>query len=341
MSNSAAWIKSIKANPLVVDSAPLPNPSANEVVIHNSAVSINPVDWKIQDYGAFVQSYPNVLGTDVAGVIHSVGSAVTRFKPGDRVLGHAAGLATGQPSGGAFQLYTCTFEILCAKIPDGMAFTDAVVLALALSTAAAGLFQKTHLALPFPVKDAPKSGKTILVWGGASSVGATAIQLAVGAGVDVATTASGRNFEFVKGLGAKWVFDYTKGSIVEDVVAELEGCGEFVGTYDAIGLESTWKASAEITKKLGGKTVVGTLPPPASGLSEGIKALGLMAFTIALDQKEVGEAVWGKYVAGALEDGSLKTKPDAIVIGKGLEMIQEGLDKQKKGVSAGKVVIAL
>jgi hypothetical protein len=140
---------------------------------------------------------------------------------------------------------------------------------------------------------------------------------------------------------AVWVFDYTKGSIVEDVVAELEGCGEFVGTYDAIGLESTWKASAEITKKLGGKTVVGTLPPPASGLSEGIKALGLMAFTIALDQKEVGEAVWGKYVAGALEDGSLKTKPDAIVIGKGLEMIQEGLDKQKKGVSAGKVVIAL
>lgn len=87
--------------------------------------------------------------------------------------------------------------------------------------------------------------------------------------------------------------------------------------------------------------VVSTLPPPESGLPEGVKALVLIAFTIATFQKEVGEAVWGKHVPEALADGSLQAKPDAIVIGKGLEMVQEVLDKQKAGVSAGKIVIAL
>jgi NADPH:quinone reductase-like Zn-dependent oxidoreductase len=51
MSNKAAWIKAAKANPLVVDDAPLVKPGQDQVLIKNSAFAINPVDWKIQDYG--------------------------------------------------------------------------------------------------------------------------------------------------------------------------------------------------------------------------------------------------------------------------------------------------
>lgn len=340
MSNRAAWIKSAKAKPLVVDSALFPKAGSGEVVIKNAAVAVNPVDWKIQDTGYFIKDYPNIMGTDVAGTIESVGDDVTRFKKGDRVIGHAIGLATGQAKEGGFQLYTCTHEILVSPIPESMHFNQGVVMPLAISTAAAGLFQKSHLGLPYPTKDAEESGKTILVWGGSSSVGATAIQLAAAAGIEVATTASSTNFEFVRSLGATYVFDHTKSGVVDDIVSKLKG-KDFAGTYDAISLEDTVKASAEVTSKLGGGMVVCTLPPPESGLPDNVKAAGLFALTIATDQKEVGDAVWRRYVPGALADGRLQAKPDPIVVGKGLEKVQEGLDKQKAGVSAGKIVIDL
>ena len=69
-----------------VGPADIPKPGPDDVVIKNHAVAINPVDWKIQDYGLFIQSWPNVLGEDVAGEIHEVGSNVTKFKKGDRVI---------------------------------------------------------------------------------------------------------------------------------------------------------------------------------------------------------------------------------------------------------------
>lgn len=85
-SNSAAWITEKQGKPLKVSEAPLPKPGPNDVVVKNHAIAINPVDWKIQDTGYFIQHYPNILGTDVAGEIHEVGSDVKNFKKGDRVL---------------------------------------------------------------------------------------------------------------------------------------------------------------------------------------------------------------------------------------------------------------
>lgn len=84
--NKAAWLTERKAKPFKVDHAPMPTPEADEVVVKNSAVAVNPVDWKIQEAGYFVEKFPNILGTDVAGEIVEVGSSVTNFKKGDRVL---------------------------------------------------------------------------------------------------------------------------------------------------------------------------------------------------------------------------------------------------------------
>jgi NADPH:quinone reductase-like Zn-dependent oxidoreductase len=60
--NKAAWLTEAKQNPLKVDHAPMPSPGADEVVVKNKALAVNPVDWKIQDYGLFIQNFPNVLG---------------------------------------------------------------------------------------------------------------------------------------------------------------------------------------------------------------------------------------------------------------------------------------
>jgi hypothetical protein len=87
---------------------------------------------------------------------------------------------TQSPANGAFQLYPATDEALVAEIPDSLAFEQAVVLPLAVSTASAGLYRRDYLNLPLPSADDVKStGQVLLVWGGASSVGATTIQLAV------------------------------------------------------------------------------------------------------------------------------------------------------------------
>ena len=86
--NRAAWIKEKKGKPLVVDEAPYTSPGADEVTIKNGAVSINPVDWKIQDVGFFIEKFPNILGEDVAGEIVEVGDGVTDLKVGQRVFGY-------------------------------------------------------------------------------------------------------------------------------------------------------------------------------------------------------------------------------------------------------------
>jgi NADPH:quinone reductase-like Zn-dependent oxidoreductase len=72
-------------------------------------------------------------------------------------------LGTQEPKQGGYQLYTVVPEILVCSIPDDLSFQRAVVLSLAISAAAAGLYQKTHLGLPYPTLAPKKTGKTILV----------------------------------------------------------------------------------------------------------------------------------------------------------------------------------
>ena len=85
-SNQAAWLVTQHAPSLEVKEAPYPSPGPHEVIIANHAVAINPVDWKMQDHGILIDSYPTTFGCDVAGVVEDVGSNVTIFQQGDRVI---------------------------------------------------------------------------------------------------------------------------------------------------------------------------------------------------------------------------------------------------------------
>ena len=166
-----------------------------------------------------------MVGSDVAGEVVEVGGGVTRFRVGDRVVGFAAGSdkQRNRAAEGAFQDYVVLLAHMASPIPDAMAFEDAAVLPLGLSTAACGLFQKDFLAMNAPSAAPRPTGKTLLVWGGSTSVGSNAIQLAVAAGYDVITTASPRNFDYVKRLGAREAFDYRSKTVVADIVARLRG----------------------------------------------------------------------------------------------------------------------
>ncbi|EKG16023.1 Alcohol dehydrogenase superfamily zinc-containing [Macrophomina phaseolina MS6] len=341
MANRAAWITAVRAKPLKVDSAPYPKAGPGEVVIKNSVVAINHVDWKIQDFGFLLEQYPNVLGADVAGVVEEVGPGVTLLKKGDRIAAMGHGLQTQNPAHGGFQHYTAVLESIATPIPHSMNFEDGVVLPIAVSTAAGGLYHKDKLALPLPSHEPTPSGKTILVWGGSSAVGSMAIQLAVASGVRVVATASSHNHKLVGYLGANAAVDYKSPNAVNEILLALQEVGgEFAGVYDAISEGDSFDNVGAVVRKLGGAKVVNVLPPHSP--PEGFQPSVVFATDVLREEnKGVLEAVWAKFLPGALTSHQLKAFPEPSIIGEGLEAVQEGLEKLKAGVSAKKLVVKL
>ncbi|WPG99406.1 Hypothetical protein R9X50_00222000 [Acrodontium crateriforme] len=339
--NKAAWLDG-KAAQLRIAEAEMYEPEKDEVLIKNGAVAINPVDWKIQDYGIFLQQWPNIIGTDSSGEVVKIGSGVQNVKVGDRVAAHLINLKTNQPKHGAFQLYSIAKAATVARIPDSISFTQAAVLPLAIDTAGTGLYDSAEqgkgLGLEFPSLNPKPSGKTIVVWGGSSSVGAMATQLATASGAHVVAVASRHNFDFCKTNGAKEVYDYNSSSVAADVASAVSASGgEFVGIFDAISSAESYQHDFEIFRHLdkGGVLVCTVMAPKPEEWPANVKAN--MVFGVS----EVPYPLWKDFVTSALEKGVLTCAPEPLVVGKGLESIQAGMDANKKGVSAKKVVIEL
>lgn len=336
-SNIAAWLVE-KTNPLEVRPAPYTTPGANEIVIKNAAVAVNPVDWKLQDTGFYLTHYPTILGQDVAGEVVEIGSAVTRFQVGDRVLGHAIGMVTRRDCDSAFQHYSVVMDNMSSQISSNMSFEAAAVIPLGFSTAACGMYQKHYLALQHPSVNPKPTGQVLLIWGGSSSVGSNAIQLGISSGYEVITTASTRNFEYIKRLGASQVFDYNSGTIVDDLVDAMKG-KTLAGALDCITINGAIEVCAEILRRSQGNRLISTVLKAADDLPGDVKTKWI--FGGDLKDNEVGKAVYEGYLPAALAEKKFVPAPEPLVVGKGLEAIQAGLDAQKKGVSARKVVITL
>jgi NADPH:quinone reductase-like Zn-dependent oxidoreductase len=369
--NMAAWLPA-KFERLKVGEAPVPTPGPDEIVVRNHAVAINPVDWLKQHTGDMMLAwikYPAVLGTDVAGEVVEAGARVRRFRPGDRLVAHALGLTRSntRPAEGAFQLYTIVQERMAAPIPPSMDYASAAVLPLGISTAASALFQRDYLGLQAPRLQPADAGETVLIWGGSSSVGGNAIQLAVAAGYRVITTASPRNFDYVKRLGANQVFDYNSVTVRRDIKHSLRGA-KLAGAL-ALGAKSA-AACIDIAASSKGKRFVafGTYPSPFEALPDRLGrwemitrvAPATLAFGFGLALKarlggvktkavwgsslkdnEVSGLIYGDFLPRALAANVYVAAPSARVVGAGLEAIQSALDLQKKGVSAEKLVVTL
>jgi NADPH:quinone reductase-like Zn-dependent oxidoreductase len=122
-SNQAAWLSAKLARPLEITVAPYTSPGISEIVVKNRAVAINPLDWFKQSAGNLMFSwikYPLIMGSDLAGEVVEVGEGVTRFKVGDRVMGHAVGMdpKSNKSAEGAFQEYTVMRTNMASPIPQ-------------------------------------------------------------------------------------------------------------------------------------------------------------------------------------------------------------------------------
>jgi NADPH:quinone reductase-like Zn-dependent oxidoreductase len=337
---SAAWINEPKAHPLEVKAAPVYTPGPNEILVRNRAVAMNPIDNMTQLRGIFPLQYPAILGQDVAGDVMAVGPNVTRFKEGDRVVGHSVVFATQEQRDGAFQTYTIVRTNLASHIPEEISFESASVLPLGLSTASCALFQDGDLHLQLPTSPAQKpTGTTVLIWGAASSVGCNAVQLAVAAGYEVVATASPHNFDLVKRLGASQVLDYHSPNVVGELVLALQE-RELAGAFDCIGFSATQATAQVVAASRGAKHLVSTKPVLAGlHLPEGVTVKHCRGD--ALKDNHVGQAIYEDFLPQALRARSFVPAPEPVVAGKGLESVQGALDLLQKGVSAKKVVVVL
>lgn len=196
-----------------------PSIEADEILVKIEAAGVNPVDWKAVLNGYF--SIPHILGSDIAGIIEAVGPGVKNYKAGDEIIGS---LQWDKQS--AFAEYVATKEKFITHKPKNLSLEESAGIPLASLTAWQALFDHGHV----------EKGQKVVIHAGAGGVGLFAIQFAKWKGAYVITTASERNIEFLKSVGADEVIDYNRYKLSEKVT-EADMILDSVATPD-VQLES-------------------------------------------------------------------------------------------------------
>jgi NADPH:quinone reductase-like Zn-dependent oxidoreductase len=199
----------------------LPDPiaGADEIVADIHAASVNGADWKVRA-GSYAPTafFPYICGRDFSGIVSDVGAGVTDFAIGDAVFGV---LPVGQE--GTYCEKVATKAAVLAKKPDHISHIDINALSLIGLTAVISIEETLKL----------QPGEKILIQGGAGGVSGFAIQLAKHIGAHVVTTASARNHDYVRGLGADEIVDYNAQDFTK-VVSDCDAVFDTVGGDVAI-----------------------------------------------------------------------------------------------------------
>ncbi|KAF8150175.1 chaperonin 10-like protein [Crassisporium funariophilum] len=324
-STQKALLLDAKFGKFVLENLPIPKPGPGEVLVKVKAASLNPVDWKIQKYGIFVENYPAVIGTDIAGDIEELGEGVTEFKKGDRVFFQGQ---FGNDYAG-FQQYAKGLAVTTARIPSNISYDQASALPVALTAAYVGLYNINPYGLGFetPVSANARgkyAGTPIVILGGASSVGQFGLQLAKLSGFSpIITTASSKNSEYVKSLGATHVFDRNiSASSLSSEISKITSA-PITAVLDTISGEDTQQLGYDILASGGQLGVV--LPPSAKTVKD--KTIVNIVGVLRLDSNiPLLETLYHDKIAALLEEGLIK--PNAIeVLPGGLAGITDGLQR--------------
>jgi NADPH:quinone reductase-like Zn-dependent oxidoreductase len=273
-----------EAEVLKFEDAPRPEPGEAEVLVRVHATSVNPIDWKVRAghlKSLIPYPLPLIPGWDVSGVVEALGPGASRFRPGDEVYGRP-----DIARNGAYAEYLAVREAELARKPASLDHPQAACVPLAALTAWQALNDAAGLA----------AGQRVLIHGGAGGVGHFAVQLARLKGAGVTATASGRNQEFLRELGADRPVDYET-SRFEDVARDIDVVlDSFSGEIRA----RSWK----VLKK-GGILVSILGPPPAE---EEAAAHGVRATMMWVR----GDADQLARIAALLDAGRIRVHVDAV-----------------------------
>ena len=187
---------------LVPEERPVPTPGAGEILVKVAAAGVNRPDV-MQRKGLYPPppGAPDIPGLEIAGTVAAVGAGVKRWKEGDAI--------TALVAGGGYAEYCLAHESHALPVPNGLSMAEAAAIPETFFTVWSNVFDRGGL----------KSGETILIHGGTSGIGTTAIQLAKAFGATViATAGSDEKCDACRKLGAALAINYK----TQDFVAETK-----------------------------------------------------------------------------------------------------------------------
>jgi NADPH:quinone reductase-like Zn-dependent oxidoreductase len=250
---------------LRIEDVERPVPRPDEVLIQIRATTVNRSDTETRQGSPAVarlltglrRPRHRILGTELAGEVEAVGSAVTEFKPGDAVFGVRAWKF------GAHAEFVCMRESAAlAPKPEGMSFEEAAAVCDGVILALMGL-------RPADVR----KGRSILVYGASGSIGTAAVQLSRYFGADVTAVCGTKNLDLVRSLGAEQVIDYTREDFTTngqtyDVIFDAVGKHSFGRCRDSLNPGGIYVATDGLHNLLlaqwtrfGDKKVIFPIPP--------------------------------------------------------------------------------
>ncbi|MCF6406353.1 NADP-dependent oxidoreductase [Chitinophaga filiformis] len=240
---------------LQMEEVPVPRINADEVLVRVYASGVNPVDWKIRE-GKAEHPLPFIPGWDLSGVIEETGANVRNFTKGDAVY-----TRPDVKRDGSYAEYVAVRANELAYKPNSIDHVTAAAIPLAGLTAWQCLF--THGQL--------EAGQKVLIHGASGGVGTFAVQFARWKGAYVMATASEKNHDFLKKLGADEVIDYhTPG--YEDTISSVNL------VLDTIGGETQQRSLKFI---MPGGILVTTLKPENKDAfdEKGVRLIGMYTQT--------------------------------------------------------------
>ncbi|GKT67250.1 zinc-binding oxidoreductase [Colletotrichum tofieldiae] len=345
---------------MVKKSIPVPEPAPNQALVKISHIAQNPTDIQSLDSNAFGDDA--VLGCDFVGTVERTGDKCSKLARGDTVAGLIWGGAVssgssrvtieiltcckGETKGiGGYSEYSLADDNISFRVPKNISLEEAATLPLASMTAWLALFSKGCLAIP---RDS-SSDTSVLIWGGSSSVGFYAIQIAAMQGLNVVTTCSPRHFERVKALGAKHAFDYRDSSVIESIKKAAPGL-KYV--FDTIGNTSSSGQASQAIDERGGRLC--TVRPGKANTDDVTKqttVTDVLVWTAFLKEHRYGDFKWPaseddhklgtefyEKLPGWIEAGKFKPNTPKVIPG-GLDGVEKGFQAYRDGAISGEKLV--
>jgi NADPH:quinone reductase-like Zn-dependent oxidoreductase len=287
-----------------------PEPGFSEVLVRVHAAGVNPTDWWHRATGGLLGGQPIPLGWDVSGVVEEVGLGVTMYRPGDEVFGMPR---LPQPGGTYAEFITSPSRHLARK-PAGISHVEAAALPLAGLTAWQSLVDTADV----------RPGQRVLVHAAAGGVGHLAVQIAKARGAYVIGTARSPKHDFLRGVGADEVIDYTQTDFVtaaRDIDVVLDTIGGEYGTRSLRTLRP-------------GGIVVSIASPAEASLAAVAEQRGLRAGFTMVEPDNGGL----KEIAALIEAGKLRVHVDTVLP---LEEAGKAHEIGEAGRTTGKIVLTV
>ncbi len=302
-----------------------PAPQNREIRIRVRATAVNRADV-LQRRGLYPAPQgapPDICGLEYSGEVEALGPEVTRWRPGDRVMGLLAG--------GGYAEKVLTHEELAVPVPSGLSWEAAAAIPEVFSTA----YDALELQLKL------RAGETVLIHAAASGVGTAAIQLAKTMGARVfATSSTPDKLELARQLGADLAISYREDDFAEVVSRETGGAG-VQAILDLVGA-SHWPGNLRSLAPLGRMILVGLVGGSRVEADLGVilrkrlRVYGTVLRTRSLDEKIELTRCFARDVLPLLADGRIRPVVDRVYA---LDEAGEAHRWMESNRSAGKIVL--